>query len=287
MLLLLLASALAQDCDDPDRSLDRAERSVASYYLVEAASELEAAEAAFACGPPATAGQVARLLAARGAIAFLRQGGPEDVAESTGAFARARALAPDSFPEDFGPLAREAWAAAPANEATGTVEVRNIARGEWVRIDGEVMASPAEVPVGPHLVQVGAGDRARYAAQAWVEADGSVTVGPPALAVAPTASAPPDAAASAPPDAATPTSVPGGAAGTKRVVGISTAGVGLALLGGATVYYQTRLRGKEDDDARAAYFTTWVPLTGSGAALTLTGTLVAALARRPRGRRRR
>lgn len=174
-------------CPDAELHIADAERDVQAYYLSDAAQTLDAAVAGFACTGVAPPELVVRLLNARGVIALLQ----ERSDDARAAFAAARAVDASAFDLDYGEDARAAWASA-EQDAIGRLVVKGVPPESWVAVDGSRAAAEVELPVGPHLVQVGTEETAWYARVARVEVDATATLTAPPPPLPPPPVLPPE-----------------------------------------------------------------------------------------------
>lgn len=156
LLTLLAAAEAADEC--PDR-LDRldlveaAERALVEADLAAADARLRELEAAVGCGPLAEPELLGRMWLVEGAWLTL-QGDAEAAADSWRAAAR---VAPGRWVVEYGAKLRKAYEDANAAPPRGdTLITLDPPLFRWIgAVDGEVVAFPATVPAGLHIVQVG------------------------------------------------------------------------------------------------------------------------------------
>ena len=155
-MLLFLLSTLPDaraDCPDPAAAVEVARDAVLALKDEVAAEALATAELGLSCGAWATPDLLARLWLVEGARAGL--GG--HALDAADAFAAAARVAPGRWDADLGPDLRRQYDAAVAQPAgpPGELRVRPELPDLVVRLDGAVVAQPAIVASGLHLVQVG------------------------------------------------------------------------------------------------------------------------------------
>ncbi|MFT5456821.1 MAG: hypothetical protein ACI9K2_003311 [Myxococcota bacterium] len=150
---LLITLAAHAACPDRLEILDAATSAVVGADLFAARNRLNELEEAFACGGLAGRDELALLWLLEGALATFS--GDADGAED--GFRAAAAISPGRFIEDLGPRLREQYEASlhRVAGAGGTVVIEPTLAGWTLAVDGEPVASPAEVAEGLHLVQVG------------------------------------------------------------------------------------------------------------------------------------
>jgi len=175
---LLAVASFAQDerCPDPMAAVRSAEQDAVSFFLRDSELALTEAIAGMACGPRATPELLAPFWLARGAIwSFLDDG------RADSAFAAARSADSDHFFSDYGEGIEARWkqASAPAGDG-GNLILRGLEDGDWVSVDGLDVSDPWPIPSGLHLIQVGSGDKARFARLLDMASGAEVTVVVPA-----------------------------------------------------------------------------------------------------------
>lgn len=169
MIAWLATTALA-DCPAPDAAIAGAAADVVSYYLRDAELGLTEAVAGFGCTGPATPADLAAFWATRAMIWSFLDDPRADVA-----FAAARSADASTWNPDFGAQARARWEAAVPPEGSGTLVVRDASPDDHATLDGRPWRDEP-VSAGLHLLQVGDGERARFARLLQVEAGDTVEV---------------------------------------------------------------------------------------------------------------
>lgn len=176
LMLLTFGALAAEPCADPDRLMSRATSAVNAYSFAEVDVQLREAELAFACAGPATSEQAARLHVIQAA----RFGFDERPESRDASLASAKVADPAYFEERFGPELKARWeAVAPSGSGSGSGELRlpGLPAGWVLRVDGRVAMAPAEVTVGPHLIQLGPSESdVRFAKLVNVSYGGSLVV---------------------------------------------------------------------------------------------------------------
>jgi hypothetical protein len=157
---IVAEAASAQDCPDPAAAITRAESDALSFFLVDAASGLTNAVAAYGCRPVDDPSVLARLWNTQGVVALF--GDDPDVA--TASFQAARAVDASTWNADFGPDATAAWSGAAPVSEEGALVVRNVPVGWSILLDGQPWSGvPASATF--HLVQLA--DSAGAVRHAW------------------------------------------------------------------------------------------------------------------------
>ena len=151
MIAFLVGWAAAQTaCPSRVDALDRLEEAVLTADYAAAEAQLEAVITTFACGPVASAEQLARLWNLEGALLVFT--GETDAAVES--FQASRRMS-DAFPEVLGSKLEAVWSGAPAADGDGEVSVDPKPVWWTVAVDGAPGPAPRQVPVGLHLVQIG------------------------------------------------------------------------------------------------------------------------------------
>ena len=167
LIVLSWAARARAGCPEVGPVLNRTERDITSFFLADAHDDLMETLDALGEGPRAQPQAVARLFLAHGMVCHLEG----DAACAAGWFASGRRVAPDLWPDDYGPVARERWLEARQVEASVAVGFRNVG-SRWVAVDGQLLDAahldararePWMLAPGPHLVQAGRGECADYA----------------------------------------------------------------------------------------------------------------------------
>ena len=158
VLSLLMPLALAAECDNIDGVLDSAFAASVRGRYPESRNALIEAESQFQC-TEASPEQVHRFWLIE-AISLLGEDRPQDAAR---AFAAAKTIRPNSFPEQLGSKMKEEWQKAKAPTGSGLVALSpHLADGQEGRVDGQPTEWPASVSAGPHLVQVLQDNQVRF-----------------------------------------------------------------------------------------------------------------------------
>lgn len=152
LLLVLLGEAHA-DCPDPAVAVASAREATLALKDTAAAEALATAELGLSCGPWATPDLLGHLWLVEGARAALA--GKSLDAED--AFSAAARVAPGLWDADLGPELKRQYDAAAQRAAgpPGELRVKPELPDLVVRLDGQVVAQPAVIAAGLHLVQVG------------------------------------------------------------------------------------------------------------------------------------
>lgn len=146
---------------EPDEG-DGADRPARIAILEQATIEgrFEAADAAsrallesFGCGPLAEPPVLARMWLSQAVLYAAR--GSDDAADD--ALAAAARVSPTTWNDMYGPTLQERWAstAERLDPSPATLRVEPLPAGWVAAVDGERMTVPAELPSGPHLLQLG------------------------------------------------------------------------------------------------------------------------------------
>lgn len=140
------------ECGDRASLLDELDQQVLEGRFEQAEITKQTVVAAFACGSLAEPTLVARLWLAEAVMLAARDdpGAPE-------LFAAASRLSPTTWTEAYGPSLRKRWEEAERLpvKPSGTVRIDPLVSEYIAALDGTVLVFPAQVPAGPHLLQVG------------------------------------------------------------------------------------------------------------------------------------
>ncbi len=159
VLLALAGLALADPCD-PGVQAEAAQQAFLELDVPRVEEALRAAEEAMACGGAVEPDVLARLWLIEGSI-LLFEGDSQSSAE---AFSAAARVAPDQWIPDLGAKVRAVYEEAAANPPSTTGEIiLEPDTGHIAVLDGAVVAFPATVPTGLHVVQVGNGSHMEFA----------------------------------------------------------------------------------------------------------------------------
>lgn len=141
-------------CDAPQELVAQVEQAVLDARFEDARVATDRAEVAFGCTGSAEGALLARLWVAEGAMAHVEG----DAASRDQAFASAQRIAPGQWTDAFGGELEALWAAAAdLPRRRGTLQVEGLAEGQAARVDGRVLATPAELESGLYLVQAEGG----------------------------------------------------------------------------------------------------------------------------------
>ena len=160
LLLLWMATAGAQDCPEVDFVVNEVEENVLNFYLEDAEDALRRAELAFACDTVSSPELLARLWNAEAMMATF-QSRESDAMEL---FAAAGRVSPDTWNENYGDDAKQAWILAntakqvdgvDVEPSTGGIELRPALFEGWsYLVDGEVVEVGQPLVAGVHLIQL-------------------------------------------------------------------------------------------------------------------------------------
>ena len=192
------------ECPDVQRWVSIARNDTQSFFLVDARNDLLKAVDGYACGEVADPAQLGGFYSVQGLL-WWYEDKPE---KARRALSAAKGLGVAYDPELGEDLAPEWEAAAPPAGAPAELVLENRGDDEWLAIDG-ARTDASTVEQGLHLLQVGSGERARFARVVDVDAPDAVVVALPERVVV---EAPPPVAVALPvPVVAPPPLVSGGA----------------------------------------------------------------------------
>ncbi len=162
--LAVSSSAAAPEqetCPDPERELQSAQQDAVSFYLQDAQKGILTAIEGFGCTGPAHTALVAVFWQTQGFIWGMQENGDK----ASTAYAAAKRIEPTLWNEDFGDTEKARFDAAESISGDRSViTFRGLGNDDWITVDGIQTKGVVRLEPGMHLIQVGSGDLARFAA---------------------------------------------------------------------------------------------------------------------------